>query len=71
MSTALVQVQALAMFPPELRNRTCAKSPLRVTRRIPMDKSTSIESSAAFTPAFSQEFLQCLSDYFDSMYFAN
>ena len=36
-----------------------------------MENSTQIESSAAFTPAFSPAFLQSLSDYFDSMYFAN
>lgn len=36
-----------------------------------MDKSTLSDTSAALTPVFSQAFLQSLSDYFDSMYFAN
>ncbi|SDT95411.1 hypothetical protein SAMN05216296_0855 [Pseudomonas pohangensis] len=36
-----------------------------------MKKATVRQPRAAFTPAFSPAFLQSLSDYFDSMYFAN
>ncbi len=36
-----------------------------------MKTATLSKPRAAFTPTFSPAFLQSLSDYFDSMYFAN
>ena len=36
-----------------------------------MQKSILCKPRTAFTPAFTPEFLQSLSEYFDSMYFAN